>query len=102
MKQRYIYSKAAGTYRRIFNETETTYNLFDNMGDIYIENKDNYEDDSFLLEIIPKGSLVRYRFRNVLATVDNVDIDDYYHMYHLTGDGLNLWVGPDNIEPVNY
>lgn len=100
MKIKYIYSKAAGTYKRIFDETETTYHLFDNMGDIYIEDKG--DNDPFWLEIMPKGSLVRHRFRNVLVTIDNIDIDDYYNTYHLTGDGLNLWVGPDNIESLNY
>lgn len=100
MKIKYIYSKVIGNYARILDENETTYHIIDEIGDVYIENK-GY-NDPFWLEIMPKGSLVRHRFRNVLATIDNVDIDDYYNMYHLTGEGLNLWVGPDNIEPVNY
>lgn len=81
MKIKYIYSKSTGDYARILNETETTYHIIDEIGDVYVENKG--DNDPFWFEIMPKGSLVRHRFRNVLATVDNVDIDDYYHMYHL-------------------
>mgnify|MGYP000492116954 CR=1 FL=1 len=102
MKQKFIYSRTNGTYSRIVDETESTYHITDDMGYVYIEDKDKYEDDPFWLEIMPKGSLVRHRFRNILVTVDNVDIDDYYHMYHVSGDDVNLWVGSDNIEPVNY
>ena len=99
---KYVYSNTTGTCSRIVDETETTYHIIDEIGDVYIEDKDKYEADPFWLEIIPKGSLVRHRFRNVLVTVDNVDIDDYYHMYHVSGEDVNLWVSANNLEPITY
>ena len=91
MKQKYIYSRTKGIYSRIVDETESTYHITDDMADVYIEDKRNMKMTRFGWELCQKAVLVRHRFRNILVMVNNVDIDDYYHMYHVTGEDLNLW-----------
>ena len=100
MKCRYIYSDYQ--YFRILDETDTTYHVVYDVGDEYTEYKEDHDEEPFWLEIIPKGTTVLHRVRNIIATVDLVDINDYEYMYHLTGKGLDIWTSPDVIEPINY
>jgi hypothetical protein len=100
MKYRYIYSDYQ--YFRILDETDTTYHVVDDVGDEYTEYKEDHDEEPFWLEIIPKGTTILHRVRNIIATIDNVDINDYEHMYHLQNVDFGVWVSPDVIEPIDY